>query len=268
MELFYRTYGDGHPLIIIHGLYGASDNWTTVARALSKYFKVYTIDQRNHGLSPHSDEMNYQAMKEDLREFIETHNLEKVSLLGHSMGGKTAMFYATEFPQKVSNLIVADISPRTYGTVPEETPQYQLHCSMIKAMKKVDLSTATSRNDVDKALQEDISMARVRQFLLKNLQRNEDNSFRWKINLDALGNHLMDVLDGIDPAPYEHGNGITAFPALFLRGEHSDYIEKEDEALIQTIFPYAKLVTIENAGHWVHAEKPEAFIKAIRDFIF
>lgn len=268
MKLSYREFGDGHPLIIIHGLYGASDNWVTVARALSKYFKVYAIDQRNHGQSPHSDEMTYQAMMDDLKEFIEAHQFEKVSLLGHSMGGKTAMFYAVKYPKTVSNLIVADISPRNYGTVPEETPQYQLHCRMIKAMKKVDLTGVKSRNDVDAALAKEIAMPQVRQFLMKNLHRKQDNYFEWKLNLNALSNHLMDVLAGIDPAPYKQENGITDFPALFLRGEKSDYIEKQDEKIINTIFPYAKIVTINNAGHWMHAEQPEAFIKAIKDFIF
>lgn len=268
MNLFYRAFGDGHPLIIIHGLYGASDNWVTVARALSKYFKVYAIDQRNHGHSPHSEEMNYPAMRDDLEEFIQLHHLSKVSLLGHSMGGKTAMFYALKNHENVANLMVADMSPRSYGGVPEETPQYQLHCQMIKAMKKVDLARVNSRNDVDAALAEDIPMPRVRGFLMKNLQRNDNNTFSWKINLNALSNHLMDVLAGIDHSAYQKDGAVTAFPALFLKGENSDYIQAQDEDIIHAVFPYASIVTIKNAGHWLHAEQPEAFIKAVRNFIF
>ena len=265
MQLFYRKMGEGFPLIIIHGLYGSSDNWLTIGKALSKYFTVYLIDQRNHGASPHSDTFNYPAMVDDLREFIETHQLKNVSLLGHSIGGKTAMLYSLTYPGEISNLIVADISPRSYAGKGGNTPQYELHKNIINAMINIDVSQMESRREVQKELMKSIQNQNVTQFLLKNLYRDDNNNFSCKINLKALKNNLNYILEGITPEHYHTDNKI---PALFIKGENSDYIKDEDEPLIKELFPYSQLVTISDTGHWLHAEKPEDFIKTIKNFIF
>jgi len=266
MKLNFRKYGEGPVLIILHGLYGSSDNWISVARELSEHFEVYIPDLRNHGESPHSDEHNYPSMREDLLELLQDQGIKSATLLGHSMGGKTAMFFAVEYPEFVDNLIVVDISPRSYKSE-KEAPHTVDHSNIIRAMREVDFEKAENRMDIDMMLSDTIKSQRIRQFLLKNVKRKNKDRFCWKLNLDALQKSLVDILDGIDPVSVNGGTGITGFPVLFIKGQNSDYIDKPDYPLIQQLFPASEIVTIPNAGHWLHAEQPELFMKNIFYFL-
>ncbi len=267
MELFYRRFGEGPPLIIVHGLYGESDNWVSIGRALADKYEVFIIDQRNHGNSPHAPEHNYTVLKNDLLGFMDRHNLRKAVLMGHSMGGKTVMFLAASNPDRVQSMIVVDISPRSYKSTDQPSPHTLDHLNVLNAMMNVDLTKADSRMDIDMMLAGTIKSQRVRQFLLKNVRRTKKKTFEWKLNLPALRDAMPHILDGLDPKEFLNGNGVTGFPALFIKGADSDYITSADSEIIQTIFPTAELVTIPNAGHWVHAEQPELFLKNVRYFL-
>ncbi len=267
MKLFYRKYGEGPPLIIVHGLYGESDNWVSIGRALADRYEVFIIDQRNHGHSPHDPEHNYTVLKNDLLGFMDEHNLGKAILMGHSMGGKTVMFFAAAWPERVQSMIVVDISPRSYISTDQPSPHTLDHLNVVNAMMNVDFEKAESRMDIDMMLAPYIPSQRVRQFLLKNVRRKDRTHFKWKLNLQALHDEMPRILDGLSPEKYLNGNGITGFPALFIRGADSDYIREADYSIIHTIFPTAEIVTIPNAGHWVHAEQPELFLKNVRYFL-
>jgi pimeloyl-ACP methyl ester carboxylesterase len=255
MELFYRHYGNGEPLIILHGLFGISDNWVSFARRLSDRYEVFIPDQRNHGRSPHHPEFNYAVLVDDLFEFINRHKIHDPVILGHSMGGKVAMLSALEHPDLLKALIVADISLRTYE-------HRHHHLKMIEAMMGVDLTAAKSRSEVELQLKQKISEERVRQFLMKNLYRRENNEgFAWRFNLDAINRNLSAVFEGINTSK------IFTKPALFIRGDRSDYIKYDDFDRIYRNFPNADIKTIEGAGHWLHAEKPDEFYETVDDFL-
>lgn len=249
----FQKYGTGFPLIILHGLFGSLDNWQTVARKLAEHFSVYVVDQRNHGASPHSEVFNYQVMGEDLLEFMDSHDLHKAHLLGHSMGGKTAMQFALSHPERTEKLIVADIAPKAY-------PPW--HVPIFEALLSLDLSRYRSRKEIGDALASGIPEAQLRQFLLKNLATNPDGSYRWKINLKGIYANY-DALSG------ELATGGRTFegPTLFIRGEHSDYILDSDEVSIRQIFPKAQFSIIQNAAHWLHAEKPVEFTNVTISFL-
>lgn len=268
MELFYRKYGEGAPLIIVHGLYGASDNWVSIGRRLAKNFEVFLIDQRNHGRSPHSQEHSYGLMVEDLLEFVENQDIEKAILLGHSMGGKTVMHFAENYPEKVGALIVLDIAPKSYIKLAKELDNMSKgqigHYAIIKAMKNIDFSLIDTRKGVDNALALTIRDVRLRQFLQKNIHRAKDNSLNWRINVDALYNNLDDIMNG---ALNSDNEPIMGFPVLFVRGSDSNYIGNKDICQIKKIFPYAEIKTIDNTGHWLHAERPDKLIELIVDFL-
>ncbi len=267
MELFYRKYGSGVPLIIIHGLYGASDNWVTVGRALAEEFEVYIIDQRNHGRSPHSEEHNYALMRDDLLEFMDKQGLEKAIIVGHSMGGKTAMFFSVAYPERVQSLIVVDIAPKSYLNVDGFEQQTIDHKKILKAMSSVDFNQIKSRTDVDVHLASMLDESRTRQFLLKNLRMEKDNSFYWGLNVESLEKNINYILEGLNSDDSGHEKEVVGFPVLFIRGEKSDYISTEDIDSIYNIFPYAEMATVSNAGHWVHAEQPQLLIKNILYFV-
>ena len=267
MKLFYRKYGDGPPLIIVHGLYGASDNWVTIAKELAKYFEVYIIDQRNHGRSPHSDNHNYDLMKKDLLEFMEDRYIEKAVLLGHSMGGKAVMYFAIENPEMVSSLIVIDIAPKSYNNFEKSHNSTINHNQIVNAMLSVDFSKIKTREDAGNKLGEKIKSNRVRKFLLKNLHRNKDNTFNWSLNLKAISKDLPLILEGLDEKKVAGGKEVTGFPILFIKGALSNYILDEDLPKIRSVFPYADFQTIEDAGHWIHAEKPETLTQIITEFV-
>ncbi len=254
MELYYRHYGRGVPFIILHGLFGLSDNWVSFARRLADRYEVFIPDQRNHGRSPHDAEFNYPVLVNDLYEFIETHSLHHPVILGHSMGGKVAMHFALSRPQMLKALIVADISPGTYG-------HGYRHRRMIDAVMAVDTENAKSRSDVEQQLMKKIEEERVRKFLMKNLYRRKDDGFAWRINVNAISNNLENIFDGV------HSEKTFDKPTLFIRGEKSDYIKYNDFDLIYRHFPQADIVTIEGAGHWLHAEKPDEFYNIVNNFL-
>jgi pimeloyl-ACP methyl ester carboxylesterase len=251
LALHYKVYGAGPPLIILHGLFGSSNNWHTLSGQLGEHFLVYAVDQRNHGQSPHSEEFTYGAMAEDLERFLADRGLGRSSILGHSMGGKTAMEFALRFPQKVEKLIVVDIAPRAYG---------RSHDEILGAMVSLDLASYKSREAIDGALQNRIPDERVRQFILTNLKRLSGGHYVWKINLEVLRAKYDEVTKTqVSVVPFPG-------PVLFIRGD-SDYIREDDRALISRLFPHATLRSIPGAGHWVHADAPEEFFRVVLEFL-
>ncbi len=251
MKLNYKEIGEGNPLLILHGLFGSSDNWISIGRNLAEHRKVYLIDQRNHGDSPHSDVFTYEAMASDLIEFIEDHSIGKFYLIGHSLGGKTAMFFATKFPALVDKLIVVDIAPKQY-------PVH--HDTIIEGLKSIDLNALKSRGDADKSLASYVPILGIRQFLLKNLKRTPAG-FDWKINLDIIEKEIAEVGKSLPP------NAVFNKPTLFIRGGMSNYILEDDMKLIYSHFPNSKLATIKGASHWVHTEKPKEFLEELNLFL-
>jgi len=252
MKLNYRKLGAGQPFIILHGLFGLSDNWQTIGKQLSEQFEVFLVDLRNHGLSPHSEEWNYKVMSEDVYELIHDNNLNHVILMGHSMGGKTAMQFSSVYEELLDKLIVVDIAPKKYAETQED---------VVKALTSVDLNIVSSRKQVEDKLEERIKDFGTRQFLLKNLFW-KDEKLAWKFNLDVIARELNNVAEGFDA-----NNKSIEIPTLFIRGDRSNYITKEDESEIKSIYPQAEIVTVPNAGHWVHAENPKGFLEEVLAFV-
>lgn len=253
MELFYNKYGEsGPPLVILHGLLGANGNWHTLSRtAFQKIAQVYAVDQRNHGRSPHADRIDYPSMAADLREFVDRHELAPADLLGHSMGGKTAMQAALSYPDRVDRLIVVDMAAKEY---PPE------HSVLLDALAGIDPSEYDSRDAIDSALERDVPSWRIRQFLLKNLDYDGER-YTWKMNLPAIRAHYSDITAAIRSDETFDG------PVLVIRGGDSDYVADEDLEEMRRLFPRAELETIEGAGHWVHADAPEQFAHVVVDFL-
>jgi pimeloyl-ACP methyl ester carboxylesterase len=236
----------------MHGIFGSSDNWHYVAMQLSEQFRVFSLDQRNHGQSPHSDEMNYPLMAADVAELLDSQKIATTTIIGHSMGGKTAMQFALQFPGRVEKLIVEDMSPRAYESVYE---------NFMVAMLALELPKYQTRQQVEEALAPEIPDLTMRRFLLKNLGRNSDGKFFWRIYLDGIRKNAAELR-----APISSSTSFEK-PALFIRGEKSDYLRVEDESGIRQLFPDAKIETIFGAGHWVHSQKPEEFMRAVLKFL-
>ncbi len=254
MKLFFRQTGDSGPaLVILHGIFGSADNWLTVAKTLSEQFRVFTVDQRNHGRSPHSDDFDYQVMAADLKEFLDDQNLSDAVVIGHSMGGKTAMQFAMNYPAAWSKLVVVDIAPKFY-------PIH--HDRILAGLNAIDLTTLKTRQEAEASMIRYEDNPGIRQFLLKNLYRDSaTGGFGWRLNLPVLTRDIHLVGSELT------GLHIITKPVLFLRGSESGYILPEDERDIQRIFPNSTLETIAGAGHWVQADQPEAFVRAVTDFI-
>jgi pimeloyl-ACP methyl ester carboxylesterase len=251
MKLEHKISGEGKPLIILHGLFGSLDNWQTHARKLSEYFKVILVDQRNHGHSPWSDEFDYTLMADDLLELMNDLGIEKAYLLGHSMGGKTVMQFTEKYPEKVEKLIVADIGFK----------QYPLHHQQIIAgMDAISATERNSRSAAEKLLSEYVPEAGTRQFIMKNLYWVDKTQLGWRFNLEVLKREMPNILGEIELTE----NWV---PTLFIRGEKSNYIVDSDLESIEEKYPDMQLVTIENAGHWVHAEAPDVFMNAVLEFL-
>ncbi len=251
MDLKYKEFGQGEPVIILHGLFGTLDNWQTIAKQLAEGYSVFIIDQRNHGRSPHVAGHDYCHMVEDLREFMESHWIYNAHIIGHSMGGKTAMQFALEHPGMVNKLVVVDISPKAYtGT----------HYSIFEALMQLHPEKIKDRNEADILLSQKIASKAVRQFLLKNLSRRKSGGFEFKMNLPVLYEHYDDILAAVSGEPFSK-------PTLFIRGGNSRHIESGDDVMIKELFPEARIETIENAGHWVHAEQPAELLRLVRTFL-
>lgn len=254
MKLFYHRLGEGEPLIILHGLFGISDNWVGIARRLAKQYKVFLPDLRNHGRSPHSTVFNYYAMVDDILEFYEEHNIEKALLIGHSMGGKLAMNLAIEHPALVEKLMVVDISPRTY-------PYRQQHVSMINAMNGVDFGKLKTRGEVDAFLANRLPDEKLRLFVLKNLHRMERGRLGWRLNVPAIEANLENIFETLVI------DGVYYGESLFVKGGESEYIAESDYPLIKKYFPNAVIEIIEGASHWVHSDKPDELCGLLSDFL-
>jgi esterase len=263
MELFYRKEGTGSPLVIVHGLYGSSDNWVNIGKHLAEKHTVYMVDLRNHGRSPFSNSHTFNDMRNDLVEFFEKHNIEKATLLGHSMGGKAAMWFALDFPEKVEKLVIADIAPKDYFLLKEDS-QFYLHQNILLAMMEIDFSKIKSRNDVDDFMAQKIDDVNIRQFLLKNVAKDKMNhQYKWRVNAGVLYDHLDEIVSGVNKNWFEDRIPITSYPVIFIRGMKSKYILPEDEPMIKEIYPDSRIIDIPDAGHWLHAEQPELFMKAV-----
>ncbi len=257
MKLFFRKYGSGPPLFILHGLYGSSDNWVTIAKNLGSRFTVYLPDARNHGHSPHSDEHDYDLMARDIYELTGELKIVKFFLAGHSMGGKTAISFAIRWPEKISGLLVADISPFTSGK--EYHLFYNQHNTILNAILSVDLKSVRSRTGAEMILSQKIASEKIKGVIMKNLERETGNTFRWKINAPALLKNLENIMGGVAPSASSDYT-TTGFPVIFLRGEESGYIPENDLADIKMLFPAAEIINVPGAGHWIHADRPDVVI--------
>lgn len=264
MKLFYREFGEGIPLVILHGLYGSSDNWVSIARKLSDRFRVILPDQRNHGASPHHPVHSYDEMSRDLNELIEDLNFEKFYLAGHSMGGKTAMWYSSRWPERIAGLMIIDISP--FKTGMDSNPQTDFHLKVLNTLNEFPLKEVQSREDADLLLAGNISSPKIRKFLLKNLTRDKDNYFQWKLNTLNLKNNIYNILDGFERNDAAI-NSISGFPVSFIRADNSGYITESDYADIHLLFPATEIITAKDTSHWIHAEKPELIIELIQNFL-
>lgn len=252
MPLFFREVGSGPQVIILHGLFGSSDNWLSIAKTLATDYQVILPDLRNHGQSFHNEAFDYRSMSTDLLDFVQAHNIIDPVVLGHSLGGKVAMNFAVRNPSMIDKLIVVDIGPGAYAVH---------HQQILKGLNSIDLGKVKSRKDADSMLSVYVPEPGIRQFLLKNLGRNGDGTFTWKLNLPVITREIEKVGEPLQ------GEASFSKPSLFIRGGRSDYIQNGDIQLINRIFPDNRLVTIEDAGHWVHAEKPAEFISAVRQFL-
>jgi pimeloyl-ACP methyl ester carboxylesterase len=250
-HLCNREYGSGAPLIILHGLFGSWENWHPVAKALSLRFTVHVVDQRNHGGSFHSSRFDYDVMAEDIRDFMSAHRLAKTALLGHSMGGKTAMRFATMFPAQVERLIVVDIAPRGYP--PSQT-------DAIDALARLDLDRIATLRAADEHLQPAIPDLDLRRFLLKNLKPAAGGRYRWQVNIEAIRLAYPGLCGPVALNPWPG-------PCLFVRGGHSDFIRDSDWQAIRTVFPQAQLCTLSAAGHWAHVDDPAGFAHTVTCFM-
>jgi pimeloyl-ACP methyl ester carboxylesterase len=243
--------GEGKPLLILHGYFGMSDNWKTLGNEFSKDFEVHLIDQRNHGRSFHAAPFNYEVLVDDLYNYIQQQQLKEIYLIGHSMGGKTAMLFAVTYPELICKLVIVDISPRVYE------PH---HNAILAGLNSIDFSVQNTRTLVDKKLAEFVPELGIRQFLLKNVYWVEKGQLGYRFNLASLTVNNPEI-----------GAALPSFTifknkTLFLKGEKSNYITQKEEPIIAAHFPDAKIVAIKNAGHWLHAENPKQFHEEVCGF--
>jgi len=252
MVLNHRIIGQGPVLIVLHGLLGSLDNWMSIAKNLASDYTVCLVDLRNHGMSFHHNEFNYQCMSQDLASLVSKLKIQNYSILGHSMGGKVAMFHAASNSQHIHKLIIVDIAPKAYPV---------RHQQILDGLSAIQPEMLASRMQADDQLKHYIPDPRVRQFLLKNLKRSSSRSFKWKMNLPVIRtqiNHVGEVLPS---------NVLIHSPTLFIRGGASDYISENDFEAIHRQFPSSKIQTVQNVGHWVHAEAPAEFLNMILMFL-
>jgi esterase len=253
MNLHFKSSGSGFPVIILHGLLGSLDNWQSIAKNLSEHFNVYIIDQRNHGRSPHSAAFGYEILVGDLLEFMQQQGIHQAHLIGHSMGGKVVMRMALEYPDRVSRLVVADVAPVAYE---------DRHSAVFKALMSVGLGSLEGRQQAEVILRNHLGTDESTiQFLMKGLYRDDDNKFQWWFNVQGLYDAYDEISSAIEcEKPFK---GET----LFIKGEKSDYINASNYSNIIDLFPHHQLVEIAGAGHWVHADNADEFIKVVKKFL-
>ncbi|WP_148861495.1 alpha/beta fold hydrolase [Marinobacter fonticola] len=252
VDLHHRVVGEGKPLVLLHGLFGSLENLGGVTQRLSDTWQVHALDLRNHGRSPHVEAMDYPAMADDVQRYLDKQKIERASVLGHSMGGKTAMELALAHPDRIERLIVADIAPVAYA------PH---HDTIIEGLTGLDLSAVKTRGDADKWLAEYVEIPAVRQFLLKNLVRSDEGGYGWRINLKAIEREYPQIAKG------PTAQGPFDGPTLFLKGGESDYIQDSHRDTVSRLFPKATLRILPGTGHWLHAEKADLFAKLSRRFL-
>ncbi len=254
LTLNFKKYGEsGEPILILHGFLGSLDNWHSLATEWSKNgFTVYAIDLRNHGKSPHTQSHSITLMADDILHFTDQHDLRKINLLGHSMGGKVAMQFALQYPDKINKLIVVDIAPKAY--------QHGAHDAVFEAIFHVKLGQITSRKEAETAMLPYLGDFGTRQFILKSLDRTE-SGFQWKFNIDLLHREYEQAIAAIS------NHQSVDIPTMFVRGGQSLYVKEEDLPGIKQLFPQSDLVTISNAGHWVHADQPKEFTSCVLEFL-
>lgn len=252
MQLHHTTLGSGEPLIVLHGLLGSHQNLLPASRKFAEHFHVFAVDQRNHGHSPHHDEMSHELMAADVVRFMDGHRIESAHVLGHSMGGKTAMHLALHHSTRVNKLVVADMSPRAYG------PRF---AKLLHALRELRPERFKTRHEADQALAPSVPEESLRQFLLKNLMPGEHGGYRWRIHLEGIATNYDRLRDAVHSASPFTGE------ALFVLGGKSDYVGEADKTEIHRLFPSAQFTSIAGAGHWVHVEKPEEFAAAVMDFL-
>ncbi|MDT8399397.1 MAG: alpha/beta fold hydrolase [Pseudomonadales bacterium] len=253
MNLFYRQYGEaGEPLIILHGLFGNQANWAWHARQFADTYRVYVPDARNHGRSPWSEEISYRLMAEDVLAFMDAQKMSQAHVIGHSMGGKTALQMAFLAPARVTKLVVVDIAPVAYPEV---------DFAALSGLLNIDLASLRSRLDADEMLAGHIREKAVRDFLLTNLQRDDKGRYQWRLNLAVLAQEFPALRDRPEPVHAYQGD------ILFIKGANSNYILPQHRDEILALLPQAEIKVIDNAGHWLHSEKPQVFIKIVRDFL-
>ncbi len=252
MILHAKILGKGEPLFILHGYFGMGDNWKSLANKFAENFEVHLIDQRNHGRSFHSDDFTYELLVEDLYEYCNHYNLNKINLIGHSMGGKTAMLFSVSYPEFVKKLVVVDISPKYF-------PPH--HHFILEALNAIDFEKVKTRREIETIFKQYIDEEGVRQFLLKNVYWKEKGKLAYRFNLESLTENNQEVGEALP--------SFTIFenPTLFLKGENSGYISTEDIPLIQAHFPNSTIEIIKNAGHWLHAENPTDFYRIVLAFL-
>lgn len=253
MKLYARQQGQGADVISLHGLFGSQENLGMINRGLAESFQVHGLDIRNHGRSPHDEAMNYQVMAEDVLEYMDDQQLEKVHLVGHSMGGKIAMTIALMAPERIHKLAVIDIAPVTY--------KERRHDSILEGLSSMPLISLKNRSEADRFLEDYEQEKDIRQFLLKNLYRDEQGGYCWRVNLDAITKHYSEIMEG----QYSE-LGFTG-ETLFIKGGESDYILPEHREQVLSLFSSASMRVIPGAGHWVHAQKPELVIRTLLRFL-
>ena len=255
ITLNYKEYGSGEKyFIILHGFLGSLDNWHSLATEWGNHgLHVFVVDQRNHGKSPHTSSHSIPLMVGDVKDFMEQHHITKTTLLGHSMGGKVAMQFALTYPELTDKLIVADMAPRPYRN--------GAHDDVFKAINNVDLSKAQTRKDVEQAMAQYLGDFGTRQFIMKGLDRADESHYTWKFNVEVLKRDYINILQEIYSLNHFLGD------ALFIRGGNSLYVQEKDLPAIHKLFPHYKLVTVDDAGHWLHADKPKKVIEEVMNFL-
>ncbi len=240
------------PLVILHGLFGMSDNWNSLGKKFAETRPVHLLDLRNHGDSFHEDEMSLELMAEDLARYFSHYHISDCDLLGHSLGGKVALTYINEYTETVKKGIIVDIGIKSYP------PHHQ---NILKGLQDLDFNLDNSRKLIDQKLQEFIPEIAVRQFLMKNIDRIEKNAYQFRMNVDSIQKNYLSLLKEIKP------NGIIETPILFIKGEYSDYIEPQEIITIKNYYPNATLMEVSDAGHWVHAQNPDQFYRVVENYI-
>lgn len=260
MALFSQKIGAGQPLLILHGLFGMSDNWLTVGRQLAQHgFCVHLPDLRNHGRSPHMDTHSFSDMCNDLLVYLDQEHIEKVGVIGHSMGGKAAMHLGLLHPERLTDMVVVDIAPVTYCC-----HEGSLHSIILDTLMKIDPAGYKSHGDIMAEIERGVGSRALAMFLGKNIRRNSDGSYGWRLNLPVLKAYLPELYAGLENLVSHAPSSVNT---LFVRGNKSDYLRPQHEFDRMRFFPDSHIVGIEDAGHWVHAEQPDKFVEVVLSFL-